>query len=754
MLGFLIIACAVLACAGPAEAAPKWLAPQTLGDHAVVDDAPALALAPDGAATAAWAASNAEEPARVWVATRERGGAWSPARRLDPGPDAGAQPQAVVDSSGRTTVVWLATTSNGVELRESSRLPGGDWQPPRSVAPVQRSQPSSFNVGLAAGPDGRVTVAWTSISEPAGVFSTSRLPGGAWGKIDTVSPESAQEIELAADAAGNLTAVWARNCAGSVPQCGVSAAMRPAGGSWTAGPIGEGQAQDPELALLPGGGAAAMWATNAAIPIATRSPGGGWAGAGTVTTAASIGSLRMGAADDGELAAVWLQSDGVLASTGRPGAWSMPQPLAGGAVATRAAMTPAGEAIAAWLPRGGPARAAVRPPGGAWGPVTDVSPSLPGTNDRISDLVVDREGNALLGWPAVRDNRGRVEVAAYDGGAPAIASVSIPSATVAQGQTVTLSASVSDAWSPTSLRWDLGDGATASGATITHAYGAPGTYPVTLTATDAVGNAATARGTVTVTGPGPDRDRDRIPDARDNCPTIDNPSQADRDRDGIGDACDDNDGSRAPVPLKTVRVRVISGEVFVRVPPGRGDGASAAQRRPRGFVPLRGTAIVPVGSTLDANRGRLELTSAADMSGRTQAGQFANGRFQIRQIRERRARRRQGRGRPARLTTDLVLSGGAFRTQCRRTGKIRNPSSKGVIRSLESDAKGRFRTVGRASVSTVRGTVWVTEDRCDGTVTRVQKGTVAVRDLRRGRTVLVRAGRSYLARIRAQRRRA
>jgi hypothetical protein len=46
----------------------------------------------------------------------------------------------------------------------------------------------------------------------------------------------------------------------------------------------------------------------------------------------------------------------------------------------------------------------------------------------------------------------------------------------------------------------------------------------------------------------------------------------------------------------------------------------------------------------------------------------------------------------------------------------------------------------------VRGTVWATVDRCDGTLTRVKEGKVLVRDLRRKRSVLVGAGRSYLAR--------
>jgi hypothetical protein len=48
----------------------------------------------------------------------------------------------------------------------------------------------------------------------------------------------------------------------------------------------------------------------------------------------------------------------------------------------------------------------------------------------------------------------------------------------------------------------------------------------------------------------------------------------------------------------------------------------------------------------------------------------------------------------------------------------------------------------------VRGTRWTTVDRCDGTLTRVSRGRVAVRDFRRKRTIVVRAGKSYLARAR------
>jgi ferric-dicitrate binding protein FerR (iron transport regulator) len=62
-----------------------------------------------------------------------------------------------------------------------------------------------------------------------------------------------------------------------------------------------------------------------------------------------------------------------------------------------------------------------------------------------------------------------------------------------------------------------------------------------------------------------------------------------------------------------------------------------------------------------------------------------------------------------------------------------------------SDNHGQFATKGRYSSATVRGTVWTTSDRCDGTLTTVQRGTVAVFDFGTRKTITLHAGHSYLA---------
>ena len=62
-----------------------------------------------------------------------------------------------------------------------------------------------------------------------------------------------------------------------------------------------------------------------------------------------------------------------------------------------------------------------------------------------------------------------------------------------------MSAAAADAWSPVTLGWNLGDGTTVAGDAISHTYAAAGTRTVTVTATDAAGDAAAATREIVVT---------------------------------------------------------------------------------------------------------------------------------------------------------------------------------------------------------------------------------------------------------------
>jgi hypothetical protein len=75
-------------------------------------------------------------------------------------------------------------------------------------------------------------------------------------------------------------------------------------------------------------------------------------------------------------------------------------------------------------------------------------------------------------------------------------------------------------------------------------------------------------------------------------------------------------------------------------------------------------------------------------------------------------------------------------------------AKKPKTRKLWGNGSGAFATRGQYSAATVRGTQWLVQDSCSGTLTRVAKGVVSVRDTVKRKTILLRAPRSYTARPR------
>ena len=153
---------------------------------------------------------------------------------------------------------------------------------------------------------------------------------------------------------------------------------------------------------------------------------------------------------------------------------------------------------------------------------------------------------------------------------------------------------------------------------------------------------------------------------------------------------------REPDPVAAAPVR---GTVRVRA------------RGARRFVRLRRAGAIPNGSEIDTRRGVLRLVVATRRGTATAV---------------------VSRGRAIVDRTTLTLSGPracpAGRQLLVRTG----------------DARFRTRTKRTAAIG-LRST-WLTRDRCDATVTRVTRGRIAVKDLARRRTVLVRARGSYRVR--------
>jgi hypothetical protein len=186
----------------------------------------------------------------------------------------------------------------------------------------------------------------------------------------------------------------------------------------------------------------------------------------------------------------------------------------------------------------------------------------------------------------------------------------------------------------------------------------------------------------------------------------------------------ETDVVQKPVAGVIVGVQAVQGTVLVKEP-----GSNT-------FVKLTGTTEIPVGSEVDTVHGMVRLTAALG-GGHMNSSQFYQGIFTILQAKAKNA------------YTTLRLGGGNFRV-CRSGGSARSLSAvdrkKKRVRRLWGNGKGRFTSRGRYSAATVEGTKWLVQDQCNGTLTRVRRGIVRVRDFRRRKTVKVRAGQSYLAR--------
>jgi hypothetical protein len=182
-------------------------------------------------------------------------------------------------------------------------------------------------------------------------------------------------------------------------------------------------------------------------------------------------------------------------------------------------------------------------------------------------------------------------------------------------------------------------------------------------------------------------------------------------------------------PGRIAGVREVAGTVLIK------------QKGSNAFVPLNGQTEIPVGSQVNTLKGTVALTAGLG-GGKTNSGDFSQGLFTILQAKK------------AGAFMTLRLDGGKFGACTRSVGNalsIEGPrksfaaNRKKRVRRLFGSAKGRFTTRGRYSSATVLGTKWLVEDRCDGTLTKVTRGVVRVRDLRAHKTVKVRAGHSYLA---------
>lgn len=262
--------------------------------------------------------------------------------------------------------------------------------------------------------------------------------------------------------------------------------------------------------------------------------------------------------------------------------------------------------------------------------------------------------------------------------------------------------------------WDFGDGTSAAnaGPTPSHVYPTAGARTVSLTVTDADGTSTADlwTGTRTLRNGDPSAQTARVVDV----PAAGTPGAQPRPRKG-----------------RSVTVSAERGIILVRVP---------GTRR---YVPISTLTEIPLGSIIDARKGRARITAEVDTrTGRTQSSLFYDWFFRILQTKGAKpiTEARLVKGSFAGCTPKRTSArSGAATTGLRAQSAAAKKRSKRKIRQLWGRGNGDFRTGAKRSAATVRGTWWLVTDRCDGTLTRVKVGRVDVRDFRLKKTIRLRA---------------
>ena len=699
-----ILAAACLLCLAPNAAAAGFLAPVTVEPDPAApffDTRPDLAVDPNGNAVAAWVESDGAAN-RIRASYRPAGGSWTPSQLLDTPVSGTPQVAVATDATGNSVVVW--TSPNGGQGRVyASYRPAGA----AAFGSLETVQADTFQLGS---PDVVMDGQGNAIAGYQGIGTrpaAERRPAAAatW-TADAAFPvtggQNGVNLELAIGGDGVAWMMDQRDITPGVTE--TRWFRRPAGAgaqAWTLeGPAGSASANGfTTMALDSQNNMVGAWTTEGTpnqIRVQTC-PADGVAACSNpqlIPTLGGADASEPALAADGNGGVTLVYESGTACATCTVGWARRPAPGAAfGAPAAagtgndpHVAADSAGTSHMLYISASQTAETASLPAGSSsWS-----APSL------VSDPAA---GSA---WPRIAISGGHgaalwtadlgVASAAYDAVAPAFASLAAPASGQA-GTPLAFSASGTDAWGPLTVNWDFGDGQQAEGGDVSHAYGAAGTYSVVARLTDGAGNAATDTRTVTVT-------QAPLP------PPL-----------------------PPPVVAKTANIEPVSGVVRVRLP------------GTRVFVPLSVARQIPIGSIVDARKGRVRVYVANGRGG-VDFADFYEGMFQLLQ---------KAAKSPV---AELVLYGGSFR-KCpaglRRTAKPAL-SRKKSVRHLWGEGKGRFRTRGRFSAATLRGTTWLTDDRCEGTRTRVTKGAVNVRDFVKRRTVVLRAPRTYTARPRARRR--
>jgi PASTA domain/PKD domain len=480
-----------------AAAAPTWLSSTNLsasgngGDLSVGVDAA-------GDAFTVWARSGT-----VQAAQRTAGGSWSAPEDISGNCIDARGAQLAVSPARSAVAVWECPTGGNTIVQASTRTRGGSWTPPHNLSAPGRD---AHGPAVALDRAGNALAVWTrSNGTDVLVQAAFRRANGAWLPAENVSGPGldADSPDVALDAHGNGVAVWQSSDGSSSV---VKAATRTAAGSWSTPQSlsSGGYSERPHVGVDSAGEAVAVWslrAANVRVEAAVRRAAGGWSPAEVISSpGADALQPQVAVNPSGNAIAAWRSFDGrtsVIQTTSRRrgGAWSAVQDISSRSPdlgAPKVALDAAGDAVAVWRGlRSARERiqAARHPASGAWSAPRLISRGAADAD--LPDVALDADGNGAAIWQAGNGVTWTVQAAGLDGAGPVLRP-RIAGRRIPQGR-LAFSVSPFDVWSALRgrPRWVFGDGASASGPRVTHAYGSAGSYTVRVSQADVLGNSTT-----------------------------------------------------------------------------------------------------------------------------------------------------------------------------------------------------------------------------------------------------------------------
>ena len=464
---------------------------------------------------------------RARYVTRSAGGSFSSQQTPStPGVDSTGIDVAM-NKSGAAVLVWMERgDSEEWIVRAMTKPAGGSFGAPQDVSASGRD---AVNPSVALSDNGAAVVAWsryngTHIIAQAALKSSAGSSFG--GALDVSSTTlDAGNVDSAIDPEGNSTVVW-EMVDGAIRR--IQARTKPSSGGFgavqTLTPTGDGWAFVPRVAMSGNRRATAVWYRypdgsfngNAVVQSAETNTSGTFGAVQTLTpTTVNSFAPAVAVTKDNLAVASWVSQNGgeyiVYGAARNSGAFfGTLEPLSSPGSSSRSPVVSVddnGNAMAIWgaaaTSADAPVQASRRPAGGSFGGPQDVSP--PGEKALAGSIDFDADGNGIVGYVRYTDSPTccprTMRGLGFDASGPVLSNMSVPGSATA-GDSVGFSVSARDTWSSISqVRWNFGDGESATGGSVAHVYGAAGSYTVTVTATDAVGNSRSSSRTIAVAAP-------------------------------------------------------------------------------------------------------------------------------------------------------------------------------------------------------------------------------------------------------------